>query len=66
MIQIETYKVRLPSSRNVGFICFNESSLIMVEKAFYFILKPLLFLIYLSFCPDVFGHLGKHLEKETW
>ena len=35
-----------------------------MKNAFYFILKALLFLRYLNFCPDFFGHVGKRLHEK--
>ena len=38
------FKVGLSPSKIVVFICFTESSLIMIKNAFYFVLKALLVL----------------------
>ena len=37
----------------------------MITNAFYFILKDKIFLfsLYLKFCPDIFSHEGKVLDK---
>ena len=49
----------------VSFICFHGRPSKMMRNAFYFILKALLFSGYLSFCPNVFGHLAKRLDKKA-
>ena len=61
-------KVRLPLSKKVVFICFNESTLKMMKNYFYFILKALFvlkILRYLNFCPDFLGHVGKLLDRKA-
>ena len=45
-------KVGLLGTKKVVFICFNESPSKMMKNAFYFMLKPFLFLRYLHFYPD--------------
>ena len=52
------FKVGLSPSKKVGFICFNESLLKMMNNAFYFILKALL-VTKLTFCLDFYGHAWK-------
>ena len=42
-----------------------ESSLKMMRIAFNFILKALLFLRYLNFCPVIFGDIGKRPFKKA-
>ena len=36
-----------------------------MKNTFYFMLKALLFLKYLDFCPDVFVHVGKRVDKKV-
>ena len=55
--------VRFPSSKKVDFICFNESLLKVMKKVFCFILKPFLFWRYWHLCPDLFGQVGKRIDK---
>ena len=45
------------SSKNIIFICFNESPLKMMKNAFCFILKGLLFLKVFKFFSWFFGHV---------
>ena len=35
-----------------------------MKNVFYFMLKAFLFLRYLNFCHDFFGHVGKQLDKK--
>ena len=37
----------------------------MMKNYLYFNLKRFLFLRYINFCPDFFGHVGKRLDKEA-
>ena len=53
----DKFKVGPSSSKKVGFIFFNKSSLKMMKNA-YLMLRLFSFLKYLSFCPDVFYHVG--------
>ena len=62
---LKNIKFELSSSKKLGFICFNESPLKMMNNAFYFILKAFLFLRDLQFCPDFFGYVGKQLYKKA-
>ena len=62
---LKNIKFEQSSSKKLGFICFNESPLKMMNNAFYFILKVFLFLRDLQFCPDFFGYVGKRLDKES-
>ena len=59
----EIVKVRLSSSKKVGFICINESPFQTMKNTFYFILKALVVLN--MFCPGFFGHIGKWLDKKV-
>ena len=36
-----------------------------MKNSFYFILKAFLVVRYSNFCPDVFGHVGKWIDKKT-
>ena len=50
------------------FNILNESPLKVMKIDFYFILKALKifsFLRYFNFCPDVFGHIGKQVDKNA-
>ena len=47
--------------QKVDSVCFNQGPL----NTFYFILKALYFLRYLSFCFDVCGNVGKRLDKKA-
>ena len=57
--------VNFSSSKEVGFVCFNENPLKTMKNAFYFILKTLFFLRYLNFCPDFCGHVKKRFHKKA-
>ena len=56
---------RLSLSKKYGFIHFNESPLKMMRNAYCFTLQIFLFLIYLNFSPDFFGHAEKRLNKRA-
>ena len=43
----------------------NESPLKIIKKSFLFHFKTFLFLRYLNFCPGIFDHIGKQLDKKT-
>ena len=51
-------------SKKVGFVCFNESPLKWL-KCFFFFLKVLFVLKILNFCPNIFGLVGKGLDKKA-
>ena len=53
------------SFKKVRFICFIENSLKMMKNAFCSSKNLSLVLRYLSFCPDVFEHVGKRLDKNA-
>ena len=55
-------KLRLSPSKNVGFVCFNESSLRMMENAL-FILKTLFVLKIFKFFSRIFGSYRKDDKK---
>ena len=55
------FQVGLSSSKNICFICFNDSPLKMM-KMLYFILKALLILKIFKFLSPLFGHVGKTLD----
>ena len=57
-------KVGLLPSKNVGFICFNESPLKIMKIYFYFTLKAPFVLKVINFWPDFFGHAGKRFDKK--
>ena len=57
------FKVGLSTCKKVGFICFNENPLKMLNNGFYFILIAFLLFRYLHFYRDVFGYVGKWLSK---
>ena len=63
------FKIGLSPSKNVGFICLNESALKMmkdINKSFYLLPKRLFsFLRYLNFCPSFFSHVEKWLDKKA-
>ena len=59
IISIADFKMTLPPSKKVGFICFNRRPLKMMKNAFYFMSKALFLLRYLNFCTKFFGHVGK-------
>ena len=62
---ILSFKVRPSPSKEVGFICINESSLQMMKNAYYFILKnPFVFKIF-KFLSWFFDHIGKRLDKKA-
>ena len=50
-------------SKTVGFICFTENPL-KRSKVLFSHLKSSLFL-YMHFCPDVLGHVGKLVDKKA-
>ena len=37
-----------------------------MKNACYFTVKVIFVVKYLNICPNVFGHIGKHLEKKAW
>ena len=55
----ERVKVGLSPSKEVCFICFNESSLKMIKNASYFILKALFIFEILKFLSQLFCSCGK-------
>ena len=57
-------KVGHSPSKKVGFTCFNGRPLKMMKNTFYFILEAFPFSRYLNFCPDIFGHVGKQLDRK--
>ena len=50
---------------SLGQFLVTERPLKMVKNAFYFTLKALCLLSYLSFCPDFNGDAGKRLDKKA-
>ena len=58
MCRTALFKVGLSPFKKVAFICFNENPLKMMKNAFSFHVKS-------SFCPDVFDHVGKRLNRKT-
>ena len=56
-------KVRIPHFKRVGFICFDENPLKNDEKWFLFQLKALFVIKIFKFCPELFGHVGKRLDR---
>ena len=55
--EFKRIKVGLPTSKNILFICFNESPLEMMKNVFYFILKVLFVLKTFKFLSYHFGHV---------
>ena len=55
----------LSSSKKIGFICFNQGPLKMMNNDFYFILKAFFVkkAFTLHFCHHFLGYLGKRLDK---
>ena len=47
------------------FFCFNESSIQIMNIAFYFTLKALFILKIFSFCSEFFGYVWKWLDKKA-
>ena len=54
-----TLKVRPSPSKEICFICFNESPSKVMKNAFYFILKALFVLKISKFLSGLFGHVEK-------
>ena len=52
-------------SRKVCFIYLNENLLKMMKNAFYFTLTVIFVLKIFNFCPDLFGHVAKRLDKKA-
>ena len=55
------FKVELPTSKKVGFVCISESSLKIMVIAFRSLLKTL----FLNYCLDNFSHVGKSLDQKA-
>ena len=64
-INLYFLKIGFLSFKKVRFICFIENSLKMMKNAFCSSKNLSLVLRYLNFCPDVFEHVGKRLDKNA-
>ena len=58
-------KVELSCFKKVGFICFNKSPFKNDEKCFLFQFIHCFRPSDLKFCADIFGLVGKPLDKKT-
>ena len=49
-----------------GFVCLDEDPLKIMKSAFHLIEKALFVVkIFTFFCPNIFGHVGKWLDKKA-
>ena len=61
-----SFKVGSSPFKKVGFLYVNESLLKMMNNPFHFTIKALFVLtILLHFCIDIFGYVGKRLDKKA-
>ena len=61
---VNKIKVRLPTFKKVGFICFIGGPLKMMKNAFYFISNAFLLSRYLDFCLNCLVHVGKWIDNK--
>ena len=58
-------KVRLPPSKKVAFICFNEHRLKVIKNAFYFMLKAIFVVEISKFLSWLLGYVEKRFDKKA-
>ena len=65
MFQKKLIKVELSPSKKLNFICFNETSVKMMQNTFHFMLKVLLVLEIFTFLSWIFRYVQKQLDKKA-